>query len=218
MADPIIIDCGGSTRIRRVLRTGFGDIPKLLDIDDLTDALGQPLPGQVLPGTGPLPPLATGSQDIVRHVPTDPFRNLTIMFQDALGNPFTIPVAALPDSFVIESNLGQNVRGDFVQGAGGPYEPDLIITIFSTDTDPLVEAKQLRLDSAPNRGRRRYIVDNAGPIKTITLNDTPPPVYDSSNVEGPPNPVPPTTNPAAVGAGGAVPAAGLPLYVSVVVT
>jgi hypothetical protein len=184
MADPIVFDCGGSTRIKRILATAFGDMPKLLDVGDLST---------VLKGTGPLPPGATGSQELVKPG-NAPFTNVTIMFQDSQGIPFTIPVGLpnpLPKSFVIASNLGQNVRVDFVP-------PNLIITIFSTVSDPLVAAKQLRLDGTKD-GRRRYVVENAGPIKTITLNDTPPPVFDATNLPA-----------------GA--AAGLPLYVSVVIT
>jgi hypothetical protein len=203
MADPIVFDCGGSTRIKRILANGFGDMPSLLDVHDLS--------GGSLPGTGPLPPRATGSQQSVR--PSDgPFAKMTIMFQDAAGTPFTIPVPALPNSFLIMSNLGQNVRGDFVPVAG---EIELIITLFSTVADPLVAAKQLRLD-ASRQSRRRYIVDNAGPFKTITLNDTPPPVYDATNVSGSAPPIAPR----AEGAAGrlAAPAPGLPLYVSVVIS
>jgi len=207
MSDPIVVDCGGSTRIKKILSNGgFGDMATLLDVGDLTP------PPPLIAGTGPLPANATGSQ----YKANGPFTNMNIVFQDAAGVPFTIPVAVL-NSFLIVSNGGQNVRGDFVGGA-----PDLVLTLYSTVSDPLVEAKQDRADHA-KKGRRRYIVSNAGPVKSVFLNVAalPPPnpaVFDASNTAGPP-PAPPV----AVGAigpngGPAAPAAGPPLYVSVVIS
>lgn len=204
MSDPIVVDCGGSTRIKRILAGGgYGDMPKLLDVQDLPPAL---------PGTGPLPAGAAGSQQRVNG----PFANMSIVFQDAAGVPFTVSVNPLPNSFMIASNLGQNVRGDFVPRLGGGV--DLILTVFSAISDPLVEVKQHRVDTAPRKGRRRYVVSNAGPIKTVLVNDALPPVFDATNAAGPP-PIPPVA-PGAVGpAGGpAAPAPGAPLYVSVVVS
>lgn len=196
MPDPIVCDCGGSTRIKRILPPpDFGNLPKLLDVGPLSSPLT---------GTGPLPTGATGSQEEIK-APTDPFKSMTVMFQDAKGVPFTIPVA-FPKNFLIASNLGQNVRGDFVSDGAGN---DLIITLFSTVADPLVVAKQLRLDTA-RAGRRRYVVENAGPIKTITLNDAGPPIFDARN--------PRAATVVGPAGGPAAPDPGLPLYVSVVVS
>ena len=202
MANPIVIDCGGSTRVKQILAAGgFGNMPTLLDVHDLNAAVG----GAVMPGTGPLPPGAVGSQ----HRANGPFGNMSVVFQDANGIPFLVPVA-FPNSFVISSNLGQNVRGDFVPRLGGGS--DLILTIFSTVSDPLVEAKQHRTDNPPRKGRRRYVVSNAGPIKTVIVNDALPAVFDATN-----DAIPPVA-PGAVGPGAAAPApaAGAPLYVTVV--
>ena len=197
MADPIVFDCGGSTRIKRIEARGVGNLGTILDVDQLTG------PGAVVlqPGTGPLPPVSTGSQQLVNPGAATPFRGLSIMFQDSAGVPFTIPVAGLPN-FLIESDQGQSVRGDF---AGG----NLIVTVFSPDDDPIIAAKQLRRGA---KKQRRYIIENAGGIRKITLNDTPPPVFDATNPAAAP------VAPGAVGPGGAVPQAGLPLYVSVVVS
>jgi hypothetical protein len=203
MSDPIVVDCGGSTRIKRILSGGgFGDMRSLLDVADLT---------ALIPGTGPLPAGASGSQ----HLAAGPFANMSIVFQDSAGVPFVVPVAPFPQSFLLVSNGGHNVRGDLLPRLGGGF--DLLLTVFSTISDPLVEAKQDRNDHA-RLGRRRYVVNNAGPIKTVYLNvpALPPvnPVFDTSNVT-------PSTPPVAVGAigpagGAAVPADGSPLYVSVV--
>jgi len=169
-----------------------------MDVKDLTPPL--------IAGTGPLPAGSTGAQ----HQAAGPFTNMSIVFQDSGGVPFVIPVAPLPPSFLVMSNGGQNVRGDFLGGA-------LILTVYSTNSDPLVEAKQDRMDHA-KMGRRRYIVNNAGPIKSVYLNvpALPPvnPVFDASNVALP------MVALGAIGpAGGAiVPAAGSPLYVSVVLS
>jgi hypothetical protein len=194
MADPIVFDCGGSTRIKQILRIGggAGDMPGLLNVQDLSAVLG-------IPG-------ATGSQHTIN--PAAPFANITIMFQDAAGTPFIIPVALPNNTILIESNAGQKVKGDF--GRGGA---SLTITLFSTQTDPVVATKLNNTDNNKQR-RRRYIVENAGPIKRITLDANV--VYDSTNAEGPP-PAPPIA-PGAVGpAGAGAPVVGLPLYVSVVI-
>jgi len=205
MSDPIVIDCGGSTRIKRILGAGgFGDMPKLLDVHDLNPAV----PSAIVAGTGPLPAGATGSQQQVKG----PFTTLNIMFQDSTGMPFVVPVNPFPASFVIASDLGQNVRADFSAVPGGA---DMILTIFSPTSDPLVEAKQLRVDSPPRKGRRRYVVSNAGPIETVVINDTPPAIFDASNARL----RPPVALKAVGPAGGPPgPAAGPPLYVSVVVS
>jgi hypothetical protein len=200
MADPIVFDCGGSTRVKRILAGGgFGDMPKLLDVHNLFG------PGDT---AVQVPPGATGSQETINVPANDSFTKLTIMFQDAVGTPFTIPVAPFPASFVIASNLGQNVRADFRRDNQGRVIT-IIITIFSTRADPLVAAKQLRLDTS-RKGRRRYVVENAGPIETITLNDAANPIFDATN-PGAGRPVGPVGGPAQ-------PDPGLPLYVSVVVS
>src|SRR5262249_47639656 len=127
MANPIVFDCGGSTRIKRVLGGGgFGAMNSLLDVDFLTGP--QAPPGSPAPGTGPLPVPCVGSQQGVNG----PFIGLTLTFQDSAGIPFLIRVKPFPNNFLITSSLNQSVRGDLV--APGP---DLIITIFSTATDPL---------------------------------------------------------------------------------
>jgi hypothetical protein len=227
VADPIVCDCGGSTRIKQILPSGVGDLPDLLNVHDFdpkteTDSDKQKIL-EDLQKQFPAKTIA-GSQQKIESADA-PFKKLTIMFQDANGTPFTITIPVkLPGSFVIASSLDQNVRMDLLSltdgGAGG-----LVITIFSTVTDPLVEVKQLRLDVALRQGvphkrkrpsgairhsQRRYIVTNAGPIETITLNNSPNPIFDASNpdaarVVGP------------VG-GPARPDPGLPLYVSVVVS
>src|SRR5215471_2979902 len=195
MANPIVIDCGGSTRVKKILvGGGFGEMNGLLDVV----RLNPPSPPSTfpLPGTSPLPVGATGSQ----HRAGGPYANLSIVFQDAAGTPFSIavPLAPLPANFVVTSNAGQSLMGDVV--AGG----DLILTVFSTVSDPLVDAKQNRADGAAS-GRRRYVVVNAGAIKTVSAGGVA--IFDATNTAIAP------IAPGAVGpAGGpAAPVAGAPL-------
>jgi hypothetical protein len=226
MADPILFDCGGSTRIKQILPSGAGDMRGLLDVQDLTDARGNATRILQQPGTSRfvqvLGASAMGSQHRIDLAAGDPpFASMLIMFQDAAGNPFTVR-PALPQSFEILSHSGQKVRGDFLPNPNPAIpNPSLLITVYSNLTDPLIAGKQNRTDDT-KRLRRRYVVDNAGPIKTITLNDTVPPatvVYDSSASEGLPGPpptlpAPPATVPPSVGAAAAP---GLPFYVSVMI-
>jgi hypothetical protein len=210
MADPIVCDCGGSTRLKRI-DGGVGNMPGLLNVNVLNPCVAglDTEEQQVLQRLLSQYPNATGSQEKI-PAGNQRFQNMTILFQDANGTPFTIPVHLPTSCFLIESGSGQKVRGDFIQASG-----NLVITIFSTvpGVDPLVEAKQFRVNSTsnPNPGQRRYIVVNAGPIQRISLDGAS--AYDSTNTAAPP-----TTYPPAVGPSGTVPAPGLPLYVSVLVS
>ena len=193
MANPIVFDCGGCTRIKQILPSLPGKLSTIMDVDVITP----------ITGTGPLPAGSTGSQQIVPPG-ASPFSNFSILFQDAAGVPFTITFAALPNSFLIQSDGDQNVRGDFASG-------NLIITVYSSKDDPLIAEKQQRRTT---KRQFRYEVENAGGIKTIILNDTTiaTTAFDAST----PGAVP--TAPGAVTASGALPVAGLPLYVSVIVS
>jgi hypothetical protein len=212
MADPIVCDCGGSTRLKRI-DGGIGDMPGLLDVKVLASCVGgaDREKCEVLERLLRQYPKATGSQETIPSG-GQPFVNMKILFQDANGTPFTIPVGLPNSCFLIESGSGQKVRGDFIPTSG-----NLVITVFSTipGVDPLVEAKQFRVNSTNghgnNTGQRRYIVVNAGPIQKISLDGVT--VYDSTNITAAPR-----TNPTAVGLNGAVLAPGLPLYVSVLVS
>ena len=195
MADPIVFDCGGSTRIKKIVAAGYGDMRSFLEVQDLAAPAG-----------------ATGSQ----HPENGPYTSMAIVFQDSAGIPFSIPVAALPGNVVIASHANQNVRVDFTAVAGGA---SVMITVYSFVTDPLVEVKQERSDAPaggvvrPRKGKRRYIVTNAGAIKTISLNGAAT-IFDASD---------PTVAPTAIGAigpagGPGAPAVGTPLYVSVVLS
>jgi hypothetical protein len=112
MADPVIIDDGGSTRIKRVLPgTGVGEMDSLLNVKVFT-------------------PPRRGSNDSVN----DTFTSVMIVCQDKTGNPFTLTVGLTGD-VEIASALGQNVSAR-MNGS------KLDLTVFSDTSEPIVEAKQ----------------------------------------------------------------------------
>jgi hypothetical protein len=209
MADAIVIDCGGSTRIKKMEKAsagnppGVGDMPSLLKVMTLN-------PGDLPPGVLiPPPPTAFGSQHDVNVTPGKaPYASMSLAFQDSQGSPFVISVLPFPSNFVIKSILNQSVSGEFKNG-----NMTVTVSIFSTDVDPLVEARQHR-DSHKDH-RRRYIVSNAAAISQVFKNSsagTPGGtlIFDASN---------PAAAAGAVGtAPGAVPAPGAALYVSVVLS
>ena len=85
MGEPVVIDDGGSTRIKRVLPGGVGDMDALLNIKDLA-------------------PNRRGSTDTLN----DTFTQVLIVCQDKTGNPFTKTVP-FSGEVEIASALQQNV-------------------------------------------------------------------------------------------------------------
>ena len=112
MADAIIFDDGGSTRIKRILTgTAVGAMDSLLDVDDLGD------------GT-------RGSA----HTINDSFSKLLIVIQDKFGKPFQITDSSFA-TVEISSGLSQQITA--VKDAAS-----LTLTVFSGTSDPIVESKQ----------------------------------------------------------------------------
>ena len=144
MADPIIFDCGGSTRIKRATAAGsVGAMNGLLDVNDAAN-----------------PPQ---SQEIIN----DTFTAIAIASIDRTGASAQVNINPLPvpTTFLIESEGDQNVQGDVAAAT-------CTITVFGASVAgstkkivPLVEAKQFHK-------KRRYIVANAGAIQRITVNGT----------------------------------------------
>ena len=101
MADAIIFDDGGSTRIKRILTgTAVGAMDSLLDVDDLGD------------GT-------RGSA----HTINDSFSKLLIVIQDKFGKPFQITDSSFA-TVEISSGLSQQITA--VKDA-----VSLTLTVFS---------------------------------------------------------------------------------------
>ena len=119
-AAPVIIDDGGSTRIKQMSSNDNGRMDDLLDVGPL-------------PAGSPAPNGAQGSEHIVNG--GAPLTQIKVVFQDATGTPFTIPNRVF-NNFLISSG-SQSVRGDKMGNA-------LKLTIFSVVEAPDVEAKQRR--------------------------------------------------------------------------
>jgi hypothetical protein len=142
MADPVIFDCGGSTRVKKILATGgFGAMEKLMDVDGATHQSS--------------------------HDDPQLFTSVAIVSIDKTGAVTKPAIPAGPlNSVEIGSENGQTVRVDI----NPPPAPGKSrITVKSTSAagpDPLVEAKQVR-------GKRRYVVINAGAISAVSVNGAP---------------------------------------------
>jgi hypothetical protein len=112
MADAVIVDDGGSTRIKRVMTgSAVGAMDSLLDVDDLGDG--------------------TRGSD---HTISDSFTKLLIVIQDKFGKPFQINDSSF-SSVEISSGLAQEIIAEKNGTA-------LTLTVFSGTSDPIVESKQ----------------------------------------------------------------------------
>lgn len=132
MAQPIIFDDGGSTRIK-YFDNGVGDMATLLNVNDAAN-----------------PPQST-------HTVNGNYTNAKLIWlgQDGVATP-EMDVDLNPgDTLNIASLNDQSVTVTI--GPAG----ECVITILGSGTvSPLVEAKQFKK-------QRRYVVANAGPIKTV---------------------------------------------------
>ena len=148
MADAVVIDDGGSTRIKRVMRgNGVGEMDSLLNIKDINTT-------------------RRGST----HSVNDAFTTVMIVCQDKTGKPFaqTMPLAG---DVEISSALEQKVLATVNGG-------DLDLTLFSDTSEPIVEAKQhagkrryVVSNSGPIQtvkvnGTIVYSTGNGGPLPT----------------------------------------------------
>ena len=115
MANPVIVDCGGSTRLKRLLPAGFGELNSLLDVDPAVN-----------------PPRSV-------HVLNRPFANVAVASVDQAGvatQNLNSPIAG-NDNFTIVSENGQQVVMQ-INGA----RTSLTITVQGqAGNPPLVEAK-----------------------------------------------------------------------------
>jgi hypothetical protein len=113
MADAVIFDDGGSTRIKRVKNGVLGAMDSLLDVDDL--------------GNG------TRGADFKIN---DSFNHLLIVVQDTNGKPFEIQDSSFA-TVEISSALSQEISA--VKNAAAT---SLTLTVFSSVSEPIVESKQ----------------------------------------------------------------------------
>ena len=147
-ADPVIIDGGGSTRIRYLPQNGVDDMDSLLNVG--------PLP----PGFAP--PGMHGSQ----HTFTAKlFTALKIVFIDpGTGTPTAIPVvgsfALAPGDKIEIVSGGYRVRVDINSPDGSGNS---VLTSFGPPSAPPEVAPKTE------QGRRRYLIDAAPPIDSVTV-------------------------------------------------
>jgi hypothetical protein len=113
MADAVIVDDGGSTRIKRLMSNGIGEMDSLLDVDDLTTPTG-----------------SRGSTHDINKA----FNDAVIGCQDDTGAVTGVPISTF-NTIEIASQLDQSV---FITKT----TTKLSITVFSNVSDPIVEAKQ----------------------------------------------------------------------------
>jgi hypothetical protein len=112
MAEAVIVDDGGSTRIKRVMAgSAVGAMDSLLDVDDF--------------GNG------TRGSD---HTINDSYSQLLIVIQDKFGKPFQINDSSFT-TVEISSGLAQDITA--VKNGSS-----LKLTVFSSSSDPIVESKQ----------------------------------------------------------------------------
>jgi len=146
MADTVIIDDGGSTRIKqRASVPGNGHMDSLLEV--------------TAPGGGVGPHSDASATGL--------FNSITIVFLSPTGVATMASGAAIPlatsDTFTVFSDNDQRVDGKIVAAtAVTPSKCDITIRGVA-GTRPLVEAKHSGI-------QRRYVIANAGPIISVTVN------------------------------------------------
>jgi len=147
--DPIVIDDGGSTRIKKILAGGPGAMDSLLDVNPNVPAAGSAGSTHTVPAAG------------------SSYGNLLITSIGPTGAPGA-PIATAFSTFEIHSGPHQ-VNGTLVlNGATGLM--DLVLTVFGPSTnEPLVEAKQ---NNKLSNHKRRYVVANAKAIDSVFVNGT----------------------------------------------
>lgn len=144
--DPIIIDDGGSTRIKKKLPVGVGQMDTLLEVTS-----GVPTPTR------------SGSKHTAQAKPaTGSYGTIRVSFIDSAGRAFDAVPPSTFTSFRIVSNLHE-VSGQLIPDSG---LMDLELTVHGpTASHPIVDAKQ-------HNGQRRYIVTNTSPIDQVIVDGT----------------------------------------------
>jgi hypothetical protein len=118
MAQPIIIDDGGSMRIRQMRRNAMGVMDSLFDMQAL--------------------PLGHGSSHDGISAPIgDPYTTVRIVWQDQDGNISNPLNRNFNQSVLISSDFGQKV---LVERNGNGTK--LKLTVYSPTTEPILESKQ----------------------------------------------------------------------------
>ena len=151
MAQPVLIDDGGSTRIKQL--KGAGPRPTNGVLDNLIEVDTTSAPAH--------------STDVA----IGPFSRIQILCMDSTGAVTSLtggPIAmAVTHTFKVHSG-NHRLEGRLVDRTGVTPNPgsatDCQITISGVGgTEPIVEARH-------NNGQRRYIISNAPPIGKVEVN------------------------------------------------
>ena len=150
MAQPVLIDDGGSTRIKQLKGGGVsGKLDNLIEVDTSSSP--------------------AKSMDVARGA----FSQVQIMCMDSVGAVTSLTGAPIGmaenDTFKVHSG-NHRLEGRVVdRSGGGGTATDCQITISGVGgTEPIVEARH-------NNGQRRYIISNAPPINKVEVNAAGPP-------------------------------------------
>src|SRR6266446_10224783 len=146
MSDPVIVDDGGSTRIKHV-RSSAGDVGAMESLVNVQPVSGIPQSSHTFSGA------SVGA-----------FSQVEVVFIDQATGTSTSNAHGLNPNDKVEIVSG-SIRVTMDVGASSST-----LTISGTTTlEPVVESKQTRVTSSSAKRQRRYIVSNAPPIDSITL-------------------------------------------------
>ena len=147
MAEPIIFDDGGSTRIKHARANNQGNMDGLMDV---TVVNGVPQSQHTFPqGQGPFTVLRVGFIDRVT------------------GAHMPIPTQALSPGDMVEITSGVLTARLTIGPGNNPAGTLLLIGAAVTlGGNPVLVEPQMEARQA--KGKRRYIVSNAPPIDTVT--------------------------------------------------
>jgi hypothetical protein len=161
MSDPVIVDDGGSTRIKHVRSsaTDVGDLESLVNVQ--TNSSGIPQSSHTFTG-------AVGG-----------FSQVEVVFIDQATGTSSATAQALIANDKVEIVSGP-IKVTMEVGASSSK-----LTIAGTAAfEPVVESKQTRVKTGSTKRQRRYVVSNAPPIDTITLvrGTTSTPLFSAAGV------------------------------------
>jgi hypothetical protein len=142
--DPVLYDDGGSTRIKKVLRSGAGDMDALFNVRAFT-----------VNGEDRL-----GADETVKAAGSS-FGTIRISIVDSDGAGFSVVPPTAFREFEIQSG-DQRIKGTLERNSTTGLDDFVMLVHGPKLNPPIVESRQ-------SNGQRRYIVSNAPPIDGVTI-------------------------------------------------